>query len=487
MHPPTLVFDIGSSSTKAAIIADGEILQSASAAYATRFGVAGLAEQDSGDWWHAVARASLDLQAPAELSGIVLTGQMQDLILLDKDGAPVRPVMLYSDTRAVAQIKRIHKLVSPAELVAVTGIEQSAGSLVAKLRWLREHEAGSLEGASQLVFGAADYIGVCMTGNVASDATTASTTGLWNLTECALLSDELLERLELDWLRPLLPTVVPGGARIGDLSETAAAVLQLPAGIPVFLGPGDAGAATIGAGCGEPGPAYAYVGTSGWVGFSALEIGEAAAGVLTLAHPEPGRYIQVVPMMTSAGNLDWLQSIFSERSHEEIIHEALERQPSNLLFLPYLHGERAPFDDPFARGAYVGISASTTTADLWRALLEGLVFAYRHTLSALSPQPPEKLTLIGGGARNTALNQLFADIIGLPVHLPPDAENAGLHGALRAVEVVTGICGNYAIDPAPQTQILRPDRRHHELYQRKFQHFLAAYQALRPLFQQLAG
>lgn len=487
MRPPALVFDIGSSSAKAAIIEDGEILQSASAGYTTRFGAAGLAEQDAGDWWDAVKRVSLDLQAPADLSGIALTGQMQDLILLDNDGAPVRPVMLYSDTRAVAQIERIHELVSPAELVAVTGIEQSAGSLLAKLRWLREQEAGSLKRASGLVFGAADYIGACMTGNVATDATTASTTGIWNLTDRALLGDELLERLELDWLRPLLPNVVPGGARIGELSETAAAALQLPAAIPVYLGPGDAGAATIGAGCGEPGPAYAYVGTSGWVGYSALEIGEAAAGVLTLAHPKPGHYIQVVPMMTSAGNLDWLQSIFSERSHQEIIHEALARQPGNLLFLPYLHGERAPFDDPFARGAYVGIAASTTKADLWRALLEGLAFAYRHTLSALLPQPPESLTLIGGGARNTALNQLFADIIGLPAHLPLDAENAGLHGALRAVKVFTGFSDNYAINPAPQSQILRPDRRHHELYQRKYQHFLAAYQALKPLFQQLAG
>jgi len=168
MRPPTLVFDIGSSSAKAAIIADGEILQSASADYATQFGAAGMAEQDAADWWDAVKRVSLDLQAPADLSGIVLTGQMQDLILLDNEGAPVRPVMLYSDTRAVKQIERIHELLSPADLVAVTGIEQSAGSLLAKLRWLREHEARSLKSASRLVFGAADYIGACMTGNVAT-------------------------------------------------------------------------------------------------------------------------------------------------------------------------------------------------------------------------------------------------------------------------------------------------------------------------------
>ncbi len=486
MRSPALVFDIGSSSAKGAIIAAGEILQSAAASYRTRFGDNGWAEQDAGDWWDAVVRICHDLQAPSDLAGIVLTGQMQDVILLDKNAAPIRPVMLYSDTRAKTQIARIHQLISPAELVTITGFEQGAGSLLAKLRWLRENDAASLERAAGLLFGAADYVGACLTGALATDTTTASTTGLWDLRAGAMLDAELLARLELAWLQPLLPTVVPGGTQVARLSEAAGAALGLPAGIPVYLGPGDAGSATIGAGCGEPGPAYAYIGTSGWVGFSAREIGAAAAGVLTLAHPEPDRFIQVVPMMTSAGNLDWLQSIFSDRSHGEIIDEALERPPGSLLFLPYLHGERAPFDDPFARGAFIGISANMAKPDLWRALLEGIAFAYRHTLSALSPGPPDYLTLIGGGARNTALNQVFADIIAVPAHLPPDAENAGLYGALRAAEVAAGLCDDYAIDMTSRSQILQPDSQHQAHYMRKYQHFLAAYQALKPLFQQLA-
>ena len=486
MSAPWLVIDIGSSSAKAALIADGAILRSASAGYATRVGDAGLVEQEANDWWEAVVTICREIAEPAPLSGIVLTGQMQDVILIDEQAKPLRPVILYSDARAKSQIERVHERVSPAELIAITGNEQTAGSLLAKLHWLREHEPGSISRAARLLFGGADFIAARMTGAPAADATTASTTGLWDLRAHKLLDVALLRRLELDWLGALLPKVVRGGEQVGSLTTGAAQALGLPAGAPVYLAPGDAGAATIGAGCGEPGPAYAYVGTSGWVGFTAREIGAASAGALTLAHPKRGCFVQVVPMMTSAGNLDWLQGIFSSHNHDDIIAAALARTPSDLIFLPYLHGERAPFNDPLARGAFIGISGRTEKADLWRALLEGIIFAYRHTLSALASPLPAKLTLIGGGARNAGLNQLFADIICLPVHLPPAAENAGLHGALRAVEVTLGIRQDYAISPASDTRILQPSPRHQDHFRRKYQVFLDAYQALKPLFQQMA-
>ena len=327
-----LVFDVGSGSTKVALIAEGEILRSASAAYPTDFGDGGEAEQNASDWWAAVKRVCHELDAPTLLAGIVLTGQMQDVILLDENAAPVRPVVLYSDTRATAQIERIHQLVSPDELRAITGIEQSAGSLLAKLRWLDENERQSLKHASHLLFGGADFIAARMTGSFVSDSTTASTTGLWHLAEDTLLDAKLLTRLELAQLEILLPTVVSGGSCVGSLNEAAAQSLNLQAGTPVYLAPGDAGTATIGAGCGEPGAAYAYVGTSGWVAFTAREIGAASAGVITLAHPRPNHFIQVVPMMTSAGNLDWLQGIFDSISYDEIIRQALDREPSNLVF-----------------------------------------------------------------------------------------------------------------------------------------------------------
>ena len=166
---------------------------------------------------------------------------------------------------------------------------------------------------------------------------------------------------------------------------------------------------------------------------------------------------------------------------------AVACQPGALVFLPYLQGERAPFSDPLARGAFVGLAADTGRPQLYRAVLEGMIFAYRHTLSALMPALPPHLTLIGGGARNRQLNQLFADILGLPIHLPPHAEFAGLHGALRAAQVAAGQHDSYALETAAGARVLPPNPTHARHYERQYQRFHAAYQALKPLFADMAG
>ena len=486
MSAPWLVLDIGSGSAKAALMQAGQVLNSAEEAYPTRHGDGGIVEQDAQQWWDAARRCCHALKA-SELAGIALTGQMQAVLLLDEAGQALRPVILYSDTRARQEIEDIHALVDEAELTAQTGAKQNAGSLLAKLRWLQVHEPQSVKRARHLLLGGADAIAMRMSGQRASDSTTAATTGLWQRAAGKLLDAGMLRRLELGWALDLLPRIVPGGTRIGSLREESARELRLPAGTPVHLGPGDAGAATIGAGCGELGPAYAYVGTSGWVGYSAREIGDAAAGVMSLAHPKAGHYIQVVPMMTGAGNLRWLQGMFSDSSYDEIVAAAVACQPGALVFLPYLQGERAPFSDPLARGAFVGLAADTGRPQLYRAVLEGMIFAYRHTLSALMPAFPPHLTLIGGGARNRQLNQLFADILGLPIHLPPHAEFAGLHGALRAAQVAAGQHDSYALDSAPGARVLHPNPTHARHYDRQYRRFHAAYQALKPLFADMAG
>ena len=153
-----LVFDIGSGSAKAALIRDGQILDTASAAYPTHQAAHGVVEQEAADWWHAAQRGCHALAMPADIEGIVLTGQMQNVILLDDKNQPVRPVILYSDTRATGEMDRLHDMVGEAALTELTGNAQTAGSLLAKLQWLARHEATSLDTARTMLFGAADYV-----------------------------------------------------------------------------------------------------------------------------------------------------------------------------------------------------------------------------------------------------------------------------------------------------------------------------------------
>jgi xylulokinase len=262
----------------------------------------------------------------------------------------------------------------------------------------------------------------------------------------------------------------------------------LKAGIPVHLGPGDAGANTIGAGSGELGQVSAYLGTSGWISFTAAVSGAPENGAITLAHPNDALFFQTAPLLTAGGNLEWVRDLFQSADYEAIIDRAMSRSPAELLYLPYLNGERSPFRDPLARGAFIGLTPRTNADDLYRAVLEGVVFAYRHALSALAGANVQSLILNGGGTRSRAWCQLFADITGVTVNVAADAENGGLRGAMVAARVADGELDGYA--PAnyfPIAQTLQPQADLKSVYDRQYKLFLDTYLTLRPVFARMVA
>jgi xylulokinase len=479
-----IAFDIGTTGTKAAVIApDGRVLRSASRDYPTHTAAGGVVEQDPRDWLHAV-HETMQAVAGEDVQAIVLSGQMQNLTLIGADGAPLRPTILYSDSRAHAEADAVRAAFSEAEQLAVTGNIHGADSLLAKLRWLKAHEPDALARARHLFIGAADVVAYLLTGAAASDTTTAATTGLLDLAARAPLDEAIFARLGIAEARDLLPPWVAGGALIGTLT----AGWPLPEGTPVMLGPGDAGAATLGAGCGVEGRVYAYIGTSGWVAFTSRQRLETDARVFTLAHPDPARLLVIAPLLTAGGNLAWARDLFGESDYGAMIDAALSRPPSPLLYLPYLNGERSPFHDPFARGAFIGLSAAHTRADLVRAVLEGVVYAYRHALETLVGDPVASLTLTGGGTRSAAWSQLFADALGLPVEVAEDAGNVGVRGAVIAARVAAGTLDGYAPDgffPVAARYDPRTNTRDH--HARQFGRFKQAYPALKGLFASADG
>ena len=473
-----LVFDIGTTATKAALVrADGTIIQSTTGEYETYHQAEGRSEQHAADWWQAVVNAIGSLESAQGAEAIVITGQMQNVILLDEQDAPVRPVILYNDTRAHQEASQVVEHIGGDRLRQLTGNDQDAGSLLAKLLWLAKNEPESIGRASRLVFGAADYIVGKMTGRFVTDSTTASTTGLLDIRTRQIIAPDVFETLKLESVVPLMPEVVPGGTQVGLLDGQVADSLGLTPDIPVYLAPGDAGCATIGAGSGKVGPAYAYMGTSGWVAFTAESPASPDTGVITLAHPRSDRFIQVAPMMAAGANLEWIRDLFGQDDYDALISNSLQEAPSRLLYLPYLNGERAPFSDPFARGTFVGLNANTSKQDIYRAVLEGVGYAYRHMLDALLTQKPPQLMMTGGGTRSVALCQLFADILGLTVQVVADAENVGIRGAVMSVQA-----GSYQLNPAHSFEPAG-DRA---IYDAKYQLFRELYPALQAMFGELA-
>lgn len=472
-----LILDIGTTSIKGGVFDyDGQLLEQASST-----GTQGSSGSPTPEgWWRACGEIIREL-TPARtdsLAGIALTGQMQNLILLNASGELIRPVIRYGDQRGSEVLSAWEGDPQVKDLLVETGNEQGPTSVLAKLCWMQAHEPEHLVSARQIFLGSADYVAFRLTGARVTDTTTATTTGLMNL-QTRAWHEPLLRVLGLEQFLSALPRLVQGGAEVGTLSSQVATDWGLPQELPVYLGPGDAGATTLGSGCSKPGRAYAYCGTSGWVGFTETAPAAPESGVFTLAHPEAGHFIQVAPILTAGGGLSWVKQVFEVQDYEALITEAMGAPKGELIYLPYLQGERSPFIDPHARGAWIGLSLQTEAAHLKRAVLEGCCLAFRHALQAVTQSPISELYLTGGTTRSPKFCQLFSDVIGLPVRVLSNSELTGLLGVLVSVAPESA-----ASEPEVE-QTFSPDPKSHEHYTGLFQIYLKAYPALKPVFSEL--
>lgn len=488
-----LTYDIGTTSTKVALLDEtGKAVKNASATYATHTAEGGIVEQSAADWWNGFVAATQEIDAtklvPAgEIAGLVLTGQMQDMVMVDAANNVIRPVILYSDMRATEESNVINNKVGVLKMRRVTGNDQTGSSILAKLLWLKKHEPATIEKTVKMLFGGADYIVYRLTGNAVTDTTTASTTGVLDIAQRKIIAADILEAIGLTDCVRMFPQVITGGSIVGGLKAEDAALLKLPKDLPVYLAPGDAGSVTVGAGSGESGVISCYIGTSGWVAFSAKNVRLMTdTGVFTIAHPRFDSYIYVAPLLTAGGNLEFARKLFGNREYPDLIEEAIKQPISPIIYLPYLNGERSPFTDANARGAFVGLSMRHTHADMVRAVLEGVAFGYRHAFEALTDVPVTSLVLTGGGTKSIPWVQMFADITGLEARVPDEPSNVALRGAVISAEVANGQSLTYV--PAgrfPIVHALKPDPSKKAEYDKKYANYLAAYPAMKALFSQM--
>ena len=463
-----LVLDIGTSSAKAAVFNHaGHLLAEASASYETKSPQAGWFEQSPDDWLAATEIAVSRLGDLRDAALLVLTGSMQNLILLDKNGHPLAPAILYSDARATPCFAALNARMHSLDAAMRVGNQIDPLMCSAKLDWLNSESANVMGNSAMIHTGAKDYIGYRLTGRHATDATSASTTGLMNLAtrewDAAILED-------LSVAPHRMPAILPSDAILGEISPKAASRLGLRAGLPVLNGIGDAGAATIGAGIEHPNQTYIYLGTTGWVArIVTAQYPRLPAPVFTLAHSDPGLLIEVAPILSAGDSVEWLQSICVE-DHADVEENGADRP----LYLPYLKGERSPFHDPRVRGAFLGLDRSHGPGSMRRAVLEGVALAIRHNLEALG-EVSGSLTALGGGASDSSWMQILADITGHSVAVHPAPISATAYGAAKL--------GAHALsatfDPLLPSVVLSPVASAVEDSARLFRRYLAASNFLR--------
>jgi xylulokinase len=470
--------DVGTSSVKGlAIDEDGAVIGVAEREYPLSTPRPGWSEQDPEDWWRASAEVLEELDA-ASAAGIGLSGQMHGLIALDEADRVLRPAILWNDGRTQAQCEEIEARIGLERLVELTGNRALAGFTAPKLLWMAEHEP-DLYGRIAHILLPKDYVRLKLTGEHAIDVADASGTLLFDVA-ARTWSDEMVQALDVDpaWLPTALESPVVSGVTDG--------------GVPVAAGAGDQAAGALGVGVvTQDGPASVVLGTSGVV-FAALDRYEhdAEARVHAFCHAVPDAWHAMGVMLSAAGSLQWLRETVGG-TYEELLDgaEAWEPGVEGLLFAPYLAGERTPYPDPGARGAFSGLTLRHDRGALARAVLEGVAFGLRDALDLVAdmahpPRRPRAGRVSGGGARSDLWLTIVASVLDLPLEATAVDEGAAYGAALLG-----GVAAGAWADPRAAvercvrvTRVIEPRPEWVEAYGEVRGRFRGLYPALRPLW-----
>jgi xylulokinase len=420
--------DVGTTGVKAlALDETGRVLARAERGYPLATPRPGWSEQDPEDWWRAAEAALAEVTAGREVAGIGLSGQMHGLVCLDREERVIRPAILWNDQRTAAECAEIEERVGRERLLELTGNRALTGFTAPKLLWLRRHEPDAYARVAHVLL-PKDYVRLRLTGERAIDVADASGTLLFDVAN-RRWSEEVLAALELPaaWLPPALESpAVSGTARVGP-SEAA---------VPVAAGAGDQAAAALGVGVDRPGPVSVVLGTSGVVLAALASYAHDPEGrVHAFCHAVPDRWQAMGVMLSAAGSLAWLRDTAAAGvPYAELVAEAGRWPPGaeELLFAPYLAGERTPHADPDARGAFTGLTLRHDRGALVRAVLEGVAFGLRDSLELLRRLgvEPELGRVSGGGARSELWLRIVASVLRLPLETTAAEEGSAFGAAL---------------------------------------------------------
>jgi xylulokinase len=404
----------------------------------------GWAEQDPDDWWRACGIAVRKALAQSHLQGkqitcVGLSGQMHGAVVLDGAGHVVRPALIWCDVRTEQQTRALTAQIGAERLIELTCNPALTNFTLTKCLWVRENEPENWNKVRSIML-PKDYVRFRLTGEWATDLSDASGTLLLDVAR-RRWSKEMLELVELD--ESLLPSLHESPATSGEISAEGAAATGLQVGTPVVAGAGDQAAGAIGMGVVSSGTVSATVGTSGVVLAATSGPALDPKGRLhTFCHAVPGRWMVMGVTQAAGLSLRWFRDQFAaaiggrSNSYDALTAEAAKAPPGSdgLLWAPYLMGERTPYLDPAARGALVGLTASHTRAHVIRAIMEGVAFSLRDTLTILQEigVPVKAIRLGGGGARSSLWQQIQADVYGQRVDIVEAEEGAAYGAAILA-------------------------------------------------------
>ncbi len=503
-----LGIDIGTTACKTVLVdQEGRIADSEIEGYPLYSPRHGWSEQAPEDWWSAVERTVQRLlgrhpEAAAGLAGIGLSGQMHGLVALDRGGQVLRRAILWNDQRTGPQCERITARAGGLNgLLALTNNRMLPGYTGGKILWLRENEPRAYERMARFV-NPKDYVRLRLTGELATEVSEASGTGLFDV-RARTWSRSLFEALDIPLaMAPACYESVEVSGRVrGEVAEA----LGLPKGLPVVGGGGDAVAQTLGTGVTSSDVLMTTIGTAGIISTAFESFRENPEGKLQVfCNVMPGRWHAMGVTLSAGGSLRWAREVLGSAevevaaqsgldAYELISREAEKSSPGagGILFLPYLGGERCPHVDPAARGAFVGLSLTSRKRDIYRSVLEGVIFSFREVAEIFASlgQDFRHIATSGGGAQSALWRQIHADIF----HKRVVTVSGSFGGAAYGAALVAGVglkvwpdfeaaCAQLAVETDTP-----PNPAHYELYDRYYALYRSFYPLLKPGFTALSA
>lgn len=442
-------------------------------------------EQEPEGWWLATCEAVDRLKQNLDLTNvraIGLSGQMHGATLLDCYGDVLRPAILWNDGRSFNECKEIEQLVPNSR--DITGNIMMPGFTAPKLKWLQKYEPDCFSKIDKVLL-PKDYLRYRMTGDFASDMSDSSGT-LWLDVALRDWSDELLGATGMT--REQMPELFEGNQITGTLSPELAREWGMPC-VPVVAGAGDNAAGAIGVGITEPGQAMLSLGTSGvYFAVSKGFLANPESALHSFCYALPATWHSMSVILSAASCLEWVTELTGAVSVAELIVEVETKADSDseVVFLPYLSGERTPHNNPNAKGVFFGMTHTTTRAELGKAVLEGVGFAFADGLDALhATNPiPDEISLIGGGAKSAYWRQMLADILNKTLNYREGSDVGPALGAARlAYLAISDSVSISDICPAPKlVQVHKPSIEKHLLYSEQREKYQILYSRIQDLF-----
>ncbi len=419
MPDALLGIDIGTTSTKAVVIdGGGNLLAEASRPADLSSPQAGWAEEDPRQWWQnlaAVIPECLDRAGVKanHIAAVGVSGMVPTLILVDHEGQVVRPSLQQNDARALMEIEELQQQTSAEDILTRTGSAITQQSIGPKLLWLLRHEPEHFHRAAW-VMGSYDYIVYRLTGARSVERNWALESGLFDF-QRQDWDDDLLHLANIE--RTSLGEVHWPAEIAGQVTPWAAREIGLRAGTPVVAGSADHIASAVSAGLKEEGDLLVKLGGAGDI-LCCVDRAEVDARLFLDYHDIPGKFLVNGCMASSGSLIRWFRDQFAAGLEYSDLDAQAARLPAGadgLVLLPYFLGEKTPLNDPWSRGTLVGLTLSHTRAHVYRAVLEGIAYGFKHHLVVLAEHghTAKRARVTNGGAKSRLWRQITADVLGV--------------------------------------------------------------------------